>query len=88
MPPHRQLQGVQAKGPQSEGMGREQSGVPGPHGGQGRKVLALGHQRTSLDTVEELRTGAPPPAPTRGGSGPGLKGKKGLGGGAGWFPCR
>jgi hypothetical protein len=25
--------------------------------GQGQQVLALGHCRTSLDTVEELRTG-------------------------------
>lgn len=25
------------------GVGREQSGVPGPHGGQGHQVLALGH---------------------------------------------
>ena len=33
-----------------------QSEVPGPHGDQGRQVLALGHLRTSLDISEELRT--------------------------------
>jgi hypothetical protein len=38
-------------------MEREQSGVPGPQGSQGRQVLAPGHRRTSLDTTEELRMG-------------------------------
>ena len=46
------------------GLGREQSRMPGLHGGQGQQVLALGHHRTSLDTAEELRMGGglvPPP---------------------------
>jgi hypothetical protein len=36
---------------------RKQSGIPEPHGSQGRQVLGLGYHRTSLDTAEELRTG-------------------------------
>jgi hypothetical protein len=45
----------EATEPQSVGVEREQSGIPGPHGVQGQQVLALGYHRTSLDTTEDLR---------------------------------
>jgi hypothetical protein len=69
--------------PSPRGLEREQSRFPGPHRRQGQQILALGHHRTLLDTVEELRTG--------GGSGggpvcPGQKGEGAGGEGAGWFP--
>ena len=41
--------------PQSEGVGREQSRIPGPHRSQGKQVLALGHHRMPLDTLEVVR---------------------------------
>ena len=45
---------------QYAGVEREQSRVPGPHGSQGRQVLALGHHKMSLDTAEKLRMGGGP----------------------------
>lgn len=45
---------------QSVGVRREQSGVPGPHRGQNQQVLALGHRRRLLYTMEELRTDGGP----------------------------
>jgi hypothetical protein len=68
--------------PQSSGVEREQSKVPGPHGSQRRQVLALGHCRTSLDTTKKLRIGGGP----RGASGPGLKGKRAKEGAGGSCP--
>ena len=50
----------EATEPQSAGVEMEQSGVPEPHRVQGQQVLALGHHRMLLDTVEELRTGGDP----------------------------
>jgi hypothetical protein len=64
-------------GLQSAGVGREQSRVPGPRGGQGQQVLALGHHRTSLNTEKELRMGED----SQGGSGSKQKGKGGGRGG-------
>jgi hypothetical protein len=73
----------EAPEPQFSGVEREQSGVPGPQRAQERQVLALGHRRMSLNTVEELRiSGGPLPKVT---VALGRKEKRGVGEGSGWF---
>ena len=73
----------QATEPESAGVEVE-SEVSGPNGGQTWLVLPLGHLRTLLDTLEELRTKWCPGAAW---SDLGPQGEEGMGrGGTGWFP--